>query len=453
METVSIRPHPGKQEAFLANSADICIYGGAAGGGKSWALLIEPIRHIQNGDFGAVILRKTFPEIRNEGGLWDESERMYPLMGAVPRLTTMSWEFPSGASIQFGHLDHESDKLKWHGSQICLIEFDELTHFTASQFFYMLSRNRSMCGVLPYVRATCNPDADSWVAKFIAWWIDQETGFPIEERAGAVRWFVRIAGEIVWADDPDELEAEYPEQEAKSVSFIPANLQDNPTLVEGDPGYRANLLALPWVDRQRLLEGNWKVRLIDGAEFPESYFDDIWGEWWPDTFEQTAMAVDPSKGVETGDPAAIVFVGLSGGLLWVDADIGVRPVPKICADTIEMWDEYRADGVVVESNMFQQLLGPVIDQQCSEIGHIPLPLFMMENRVKKIIRIRRLAPYLKNGKIRLRKDSPGCKILYDQLRTLFLPGFHDDGPDALEMAIRLMNETAVDPIQEEMVIT
>src|SRR5436305_14925946 len=71
--------------------------------------------------------------------------------------------------------------------------FDELTHFTAHQFFYMVSRNRSTCGVRPYIRATCNPDADSWVADFLAWWIDPQTGLPIPERAGVLRYYIRVA--------------------------------------------------------------------------------------------------------------------------------------------------------------------------------------------------------------------------------------------------------------------
>ena len=83
--------------------------------------------------------------------------------------------------------------------------FDELTHFSAHQFFYMVSRNRSTCGVRPYIRATCNPDADSWVAEFLAWWIDQETGLPIPERAGVLRYYIRVSGKIVWADRPEEL--------------------------------------------------------------------------------------------------------------------------------------------------------------------------------------------------------------------------------------------------------
>jgi hypothetical protein len=156
------------------------------------ALLLEPLRHVANPNFGAVIFRQTSPQITNEGALWDEAGRLYPLIGGAPRVGDMLFQFPSGASVGFGHLQHEHTKLDWQGSQIRLIGFDELTHFTRSRFFYMLSRNRSMCGVRPYVRATCNPDADSWVAEFIAWWIDQETG-RIPERAGVLRWFVRVS--------------------------------------------------------------------------------------------------------------------------------------------------------------------------------------------------------------------------------------------------------------------
>lgn len=99
----------------------------------------------------------------------------------------MLFQFPSGASIGFGHLQHEHTKLDWQGSQIPLIGFDELTHFTRSQFFYMLSRNRSMCDVRLYVRATSNPDADSWVAEFIAGAADHRGDWPISVHPGRAR--------------------------------------------------------------------------------------------------------------------------------------------------------------------------------------------------------------------------------------------------------------------------
>lgn len=271
-----IRPQSGPQTAFLSSPADIAIYGGSAGGGKTWALLMEPLRHCSNRGFGAVFFRRTLVQVRNEGGLWDESEKLYPHLQAQPRSAPdLSWTFPSGASVSFAHLEHEKSSLNWQGAQIPLICFDELTHFTAKQFWYLLSRNRSMCGVRPYVRATCNPDADSWVAKFIEWWIDQDTGLARPDRAGLLRWFVRIGDTIIWADQPEDLAHHTAPDEngasrpipPKSVTFIPAKLSDNRALMAADPGYLANLMALPTVERERLLGGNWKIRPAAGLLF------------------------------------------------------------------------------------------------------------------------------------------------------------------------------------------
>ena len=268
------RPQKGKQEKFLACSADICIYGGAAGGGKSYALLLEPLRHIGNKQFAAVTFRRTNPQILSPGGLWSESFNIYSLLGATPKLSPKPmWVFPSGATITFSHLEMESTKYDWQGSQIPLIMFDELTHFSESVFFYMLSRNRSMCGVKPYIRATCNPDADSWVANFISWWIDQDSGYPIEERCGKIRWFIRRDEKVYWADRKQDLWEQFnlttdeEKAEPRSVSFINSTLQDNKLLMQRDPSYLATLKALPTVERERLLYGNWKIKQAAGLYF------------------------------------------------------------------------------------------------------------------------------------------------------------------------------------------
>ena len=117
---------------------------------------------------------------------------------------------------------------------------------------YLLSRNRTMCGVPPYVRATCKSDVDSCVAPFIAWWIDQETGYPIAERAGVQRWFVRVNDTLNWADQSQDLAMHVdPEGEPiplKSVTFIPAKLTDNVVLMRADPadGFPAHGSDLRW---------------------------------------------------------------------------------------------------------------------------------------------------------------------------------------------------------------
>lgn len=286
--TKTIKPQAGPQTAFLSSPADIAIYGGAAGGGKTWGLLIEPLRHIHNPHFRGVIFRRTSPQITNPGGLYDESEKVYSLIGGQNSRphSGITWKFPSGAAVRFAHMQHEKNRLDWQGAQIPFIGFDELTHFEEAQFFYMLSRNRSLTGIRPYIRAATNPDADSWVAKLIAWWIDQETGYPIPERAGVLRWFARIAGEIIWADSRETLRARYKDVPPKSVTFIPARLEDNPILMKSDPGYLANLMALPLVDRERLLGGNWKIVPSGGKVFNRAWFEIVLAQMVPQGGEE-----------------------------------------------------------------------------------------------------------------------------------------------------------------------
>jgi predicted phage terminase large subunit-like protein len=145
----------------------------------------------------------------------------------------------------------------------------------------MVSRNRSTCGVRPYICATCNPDADSWVADFLAWWINPETGLPIPERAGVVRYYIRVADKIEWADRPEDLTQHRPRLEDLppgfepprpiSVTFIPATVFDNPTLLRVNPEYLAWLTSLPLLERERLLSGNWKIRPAAGLYFKREW--------------------------------------------------------------------------------------------------------------------------------------------------------------------------------------
>jgi len=273
---IAVKPNPGPQEMFLCSDADIVIYGGAAGGGKSFGLCLEVVKYINNPRYGAVIFRRTAKQVTGEGGLWARSTEIFPKAAATPKEGKLQWVFPSGAKVTFAHMEYEKDKYNWDGTEIPYIGFDELIHFTESQFFYMLTRNRSMCGVKPYVKATTNPDVDSWVANFIAWWINQETGYPIEERAGKLRWFYRLGEKLYWYNTKKEAMKKHPQladvAEPKSVTFIPAKLEDNPPLIESDPNYRANLLAQGTVWRERLEKGNWKVKPEAGKVFNRTWF-------------------------------------------------------------------------------------------------------------------------------------------------------------------------------------
>lgn len=277
-DIVNVGPQVGPQTIFLTTPADIAIYGGSAGGGKTFALLMEPLRHFQNEKFGAVIFRRTSKQVRNQGGLWDESLKLYAPLGAEPRSGSLDWTFPEGMRVGFGHLEYDADVHNWHGSQIPLICFDELTQFTRYQFMYMLSRNRSDSGVAGYMRATCNPDADSWVRKFIDWWIDAD-GWAIPERAGKLRWMLVLEDEVHWSDTQEQLIERFGYEMGRyalSVTFIPATIYDNQKLLEKDPSYIMKLKALPKVERMRLLGdergGNWNIRHSAGSMFRTEWF-------------------------------------------------------------------------------------------------------------------------------------------------------------------------------------
>jgi predicted phage terminase large subunit-like protein len=273
---IELKPQPGPQTAFLSSPADIVLYGGAAGGGKTYGELLEATRHIDNKKFGAVIFRRESSQIANEGGPWDTALDMYSGLGArfvtTPRHIA---KFPSGAKITFSHMQLERHTRQWDGSQIPLIMFDELQHFTAAQFWYMLSRNRSTCGVRPYIRATLNPDPDSFLRELLAWWIDQVTGDPIIGRSGKIRWFIRSEGVVLWGDTKEELTKKYgPKARPKSFTFIMSSLIDNPALMKADPDYEGNIEAMLDYEKKRL-KGNWFARPSAGEMFKRAYFNII----------------------------------------------------------------------------------------------------------------------------------------------------------------------------------
>lgn len=276
-----IQPQPGPQTQFLSVNCDIIIYGGEAGGGKTYGLLLEPTRHIYNGQANAVLFRRTTPQITQAGGVWDTSFGIYPKIGGKPNLFNHTWKWPSGFYIKMDHLQYEADAIGYDGAQIPLLLFDELRSFTEFQFFYLLTRNRSISSdIKPYVRATTNPDPEGWLRDFLDWWIGED-GHAIEERCGIIRYFVRIDDQIHWADFPDELVMKFvakgyePEDiQPKSLTFIHATLDDNPILKMHSPDYKSNILAQHKIERDRLL-GNWDSIGQAGDYFQDHYFEMI----------------------------------------------------------------------------------------------------------------------------------------------------------------------------------
>ena len=433
------KPQAGPQERFLACPADVCIYGGAAGGGKTFGLILDPARWAANvKGFNAVIFRRTYPEIMNEGGLWDESELLLPGMGGVGKKSDTTWEWPStGSSIKFSHMQHESDVLSWQGAQIAFCGFDELIHFTEKQFWYMTSRLRSACGVMPYLRATCNPEVDSWVSKLIEWWIDQNTGFPIPERAGIIRWFVRINGRLIWGDDKNS--TQFLSNTAMSFTFIPAKLHDNPALMAKDPNYLTKLQNLPSYERATLLEGNWKVRLVKGMLFRRESVQIIasiptdivkWARYWD------RAATEPSTVNPDPDATSGTLMGRRANGRFVIADernvklrpMGVLDTVRNCSTqdpvNTEVWLEQDpgSAGVAEISYLSINLAG--------------LPLHVNKVTIRKFVRAKPLAAQWELGNVDIVRGPWNEAYLsemdgfVDEDQVDAPQGYHDDRVDS-----------------------
>jgi predicted phage terminase large subunit-like protein len=311
---------PTQEKAFYCD-ADFIIFGGAAGGGKSYWLEVTPLPYLNYPGFNCVIFRRESPEITNPGGLWDLSFELYSPLGLKPKVKDLCWEFGKISKIKFSHMQRVSDKYKHKGAQYVIVCFDEVDSFEFSQVWYLLSRMRSTSGVKPRMRATCNPNADSWVAKFIEWYIDQDTGYAINERSGVVRWFLQrgegVEG-IEWFDSKEAALDKYPRSSPKSFTFIASKLEDNQALLDKDPDYESNLEALGKVERERLKYGNWKIRpaaglyfqrenlpIIDENEVPDGL---TWIRYW-----DLASTKEKQKKAESGQPCYT-----AGGLVAID---------------------------------------------------------------------------------------------------------------------------------------
>ncbi|NLE39648.1 MAG: hypothetical protein GX621_16640 [Pirellulaceae bacterium] len=186
----------------------------------------------------------------------------------------------------------------------------------------------------------------------------------------------------------------------------------------------------------------------ENCEWPESYFDEsIWFDDWPEGLRVKTLALDPSKGAESrrGDYSAFVLLGVDRrGVLFVEADLARRPVAQIVADGVALYRQFRPDAFGVEANQFQELLGGQFEAEFARQGVLGARPWLVDNRVNKQVRLRRLGPYLASGRVRFKSGSPSTRLLVDQLRDFPL-GDHDDGPDAAEMAIRLAVELLDEP--------
>ena len=179
------------------------------------------------------------------------------------------------------------------------------------------------------------------------------------------------------------------------------------------------------------------------CEWPEAYFDDaVWFDEWPKRLTLRAIALDPSKGTDArhGDYSALVMLGVDPrGVLHVEADLARRPTAQMVADGVLWCGRFKPHVFGVEANQWQQLLAGEFLAEFGRRGVVGCTPCEIHNHTAKAMRIRRLGPYLSQRRVRFKRGSASTALLVDQLRD-FPIGAHDDGPDALEMAVRLAEE-------------
>jgi predicted phage terminase large subunit-like protein len=292
---------------------------------------------------------------------------------------------------------------------------------------------------------------DSWLSDLLSWWIDQETGYAIAEHSGIVRWFVRAGGDLAWADSREELIEEYPRSQPKSLTFIPASVYDNKILLERDPGYIANLMALPYVERERLAHGNWKVIAAAGNVFQRGWFNIVdvapagisWVRFWD-------LAATEKKS-QSGDPdwTAGARLGLHEGRYYIGHVTRSRSswhdVKKLIVQTAALDGKGTAIGVEQEPGASGKSVVAEIVAMPDLVGYTVRGLPPWGD---KVVRANPWAAQAQAGNVYLVRGSWDMQGFLDECE-MFPDGPHDDRVDAVSGCVRMLGEKKPKPAQAQ----
>lgn len=368
-EAQVIGPASPFQEKYLNSNAQILLVGGAAGSSKSYVGLMRHLRFVDDPNYKAYCIRKNSSAIMASGGLFWEAVKLYTQFdpNLKVKLKDQKLVFSSGSEISFSHYENDTAAKKYQGIQISNIFYDEVTHAdNEEQLWWLWSRLRSDAKNIHSMWWSCNPDNSSWVLKYAMWWLHPEghpqAGRPDPEKNGVIRYLLRIAGDLVWGDTPEELIEKYGnpklpydhEDQIKPISFqgLFGTIDDNPPLRRSNPLYKSNLEALPKLDRERLLHGNWFARPDGSSYYDRSNLPELTEAPHNSEFVKIVRAYDvagtlPHDGNRSPDYFASVKMGKTRDGNYVILDI-VRTRITFGSWLEHILDNARRDGPRVE---------------------------------------------------------------------------------------------------------
>lgn len=390
-------PHP-KQAEFLAIDTLEALYGGAAGGGKSDALLMDGLEYVHIPGYSALILRRTFEDLAKPDALIPRSKEWLMATDAKWNDQRHQWLFPSGATLSFGYLQHEDDKYHYQGAAYQFVGWDELTQFSETQYTYLFSRcrrpsdlspNAALAAVPLRIRSASNPGGvgHDWVKQRFK--IDREGGH-----------------------DPDR-------------PFIPARLEDNPSL--DAETYERSLAVLDLVTRRQLRYGDWDIGATGNV------FDRTWWRFYddlPDGYHPGAVFVDTAgyDDKTTGDYAVLaMIVRIGKDLYWIDVQRGHWFFPELLQRCLDAKDE-RQLPIVIEDTPWAKPLIQSLSRRIS--GVIP---FQIKGR-SKLTRAQAASPFAEAGNFYLPRNASWTADFIEE-HGAFPNGPHDDMVDTTSMAV------------------
>lgn len=281
----TFKPQKGFQEnLLLTDQVNFVISGSGAGVGKTWVELYDAMRYTPIHGYFAVVFRRTYQQIFSS--IIPQADKLYSGVryNKFIKSPHPQWVFCNDAKkqkprshIQFSQMLYDSDKEKWQGSEISRGYFDEITHFSKSQVFYIFSRLRSQTSVTPRLLGTCNPDPDSFILDILdAGKYILPDGFADPSMSGKVQWMVHIDGEYLFSPLSEKQSLwDRTGIEPMTFTFVPGSIQDNKIMLESNPQYLAMLQGLPEYEKMMLLHGNWRAKM-EGDIFKRHIFKKYW---------------------------------------------------------------------------------------------------------------------------------------------------------------------------------